>query len=97
MFCTKIALSGELIAATNDERAAETQEALDRARQRLDETESAAVAPARRAVDLIALASRTAELFFQQPGSEQRQLLKANSGWSRLVAWRVADVHERAV
>lgn len=69
-------LERRIDASIYDRRAAETRQLLDRARQRLEEIGSSALPPVRQAVDLMALTSRTAELFHQQPGAEQRKLLQ---------------------
>jgi site-specific DNA recombinase len=68
-------LDGRIDAPTYDLRAAETRQLLDRFRQRLDDLAKTALPPVRQAVDLMALTSRTTELFRRQVGVEQRKLL----------------------
>jgi uncharacterized membrane protein YgcG len=68
-------LDGRIDAATYDRRAREIREHQQRARQQASTTQAAALPPATEALDLMAVTSKAAELFLQQPAAEQRRLL----------------------
>ena len=57
-----------------DQKVAEVREQQERLRHKLAEYSQAQLAPAREALDLIALVSRACELFLNQPSAEKRKL-----------------------
>ena len=69
-------LDGRIEAAIYDQKAGEIRGQQNEIRKRLHEGQTAALPPARQAVDLLALTSQMAELFVEQPAAEQAKLLR---------------------
>ena len=64
--------------------AGEIRQQQDQVRRRMSERQAAQLPPANQAVDLMALASKAADLFVEQPGAEQQELLRLvleNASW----------------
>ena len=68
-------LDRRIDAATYDKKATEIRRQQEQTRQKIRATEATMLTPANEAVNLMALTSRTAELFLAQSGAEQRRLL----------------------
>ena len=64
-------LDGRIDASTYDKRAADIRQQQSEIHRRVAERQAILLPPASQAVDLITLTSRTAELFLEQPGTEQ--------------------------
>ncbi len=69
-------LDGRIDASTYDKRAADIRQQQSDIRRRVAERQATGLPPASKAVDLIALTSRAAELFVEQPGKEQNKLVR---------------------
>jgi hypothetical protein len=72
-------LDGRIDGDRYDQKAAEIQEDQQRIRAKVNECRGT-LPPARAAVDLLALTSRSADLFVEQSGAEQRKLLRVVMG-----------------
>jgi DNA invertase Pin-like site-specific DNA recombinase len=68
-------LDGRIDASTYDKRAADIRQQQNEIRRRVNERQSAGLPPASQAVDLLALTSKAADLFLEQPAAEQAKLL----------------------
>ena len=69
-------LDERIDASTYDQKAAEVRQQQERARRRVADAQAITLPPATQAVDLMALTSKAADLFLEQPGTEQRKLLR---------------------
>jgi len=77
-------LDGRIDARAYDKRAGEIRQQQDQVRRRMSERQAAELPPVNQAVDVMALASKAAELFVEQPGAEQQKLLRLvleNASW----------------
>jgi site-specific DNA recombinase len=77
-------LDGRIDASMYDQKAAEIREQQEQVRRRISDRQSATLPPKGQAVDLLALTSKAADLFVEQPGAEQRKLLRLvleNATW----------------
>jgi site-specific DNA recombinase len=68
-------LDGRIDSATYDQKAWQIRERQDRIRQKIRAGEVAVLPPISQAVDVVALTSKGAQLFLEQPAAEQRKLL----------------------
>jgi len=69
-------LDGRIDASTYDKKAEEIRGTQQRVRTKIAQCQSAELAPATEAVDLMSLTSKAAELFERQSAGEQRRLLR---------------------
>ena len=69
-------LDGRIDTGTYDKKATEIREQQDRLLQKVRAAEEAVLTPISEAVDLVTLTSRAVELFLDQPGAEQRKVLR---------------------
>lgn len=69
-------LDGRIDPATYDRKAEENRQQQERIRQKIRDAEAALLPPVSEAIDLVAVTSRAADLFLEQPGTEQRKLLR---------------------
>ena len=69
-------LDGRIDASTYDKKAEETRLNQQGLRTKINQCQSAGLAPATEAVDVLSLTSKSAELFERQSASEQRRLLR---------------------
>ncbi len=69
-------LDERIDASTYDKKAAEIRQQQEGVRRRVAKTQAVALPPASQAVDLMTLTSKAADLFLEQPGAEQRKLLR---------------------
>jgi hypothetical protein len=68
-------LDGRIDAAKYDKKVVEFREQRDRILSKVRTAEAAVLPTVREAVDLVALTSKAADLFLEQPAVEQRKLL----------------------
>ena len=69
-------LDGRIDPATYDRKSEEIRQQQERIRQKIRAGEAALLPPVSQAIDLVAVTSRAADLFLEQPGTEQRKLLR---------------------
>jgi len=71
-------------ASAYDKRAREIRQHQDQVRRRISERQATELPPVNQAVDVMALASKAANLFVEQPGAEQQKFLRLvfeNASW----------------
>ena len=69
-------LDRRIEASMYDQKAGEIRQQQDQLRRRISERQGTQLPPASHVVDLVALTSKAAELFLEQPRAEQRKLLR---------------------
>jgi hypothetical protein len=69
-------LDGRIDANTYNQKAGEIRQQQSQVRSRIMKRQFEALPPASQAVDLMVLTSKSAELFLDQPGAEQRKLIR---------------------
>jgi site-specific DNA recombinase len=77
-------LDGRIDASAYDKRAGEIRQQQDQVRRRMSERQPDRLPPVNQAVDVMALASKAANLFVEQPGAEQQKFLRLvleNASW----------------